>query len=142
MAGVRELIRKLGSTPNPDATGMLLDCTLITYGSEFERQAKFSVDTGAWGTGHGSTFSMLLAGYRTNGGNVFGSSTLGEQATGVFKGTYGNPIPLNASTGELGPTSNAVSAFSVFPTILDMMGVPIPLQQVTESKSVPILIKS
>ncbi len=142
MAGVRELIRKLGSTPNPDATGTLLDCTLISYGSEFERQARFSVDSGFWGTGHGATFSMMLAGHRTNGGKLYGSCTLGEQATGVYKGTYGIPIPLDASTGESGPTTNSMSAFSVFPTILDLIGVPIPLQQVTESKSVPILIKS
>ncbi len=141
MAGYRELIRKLGSTPNPDGTGMLLDCTLLTYGSEFERQGKFATLGGSWGTSHATTYSFVMAGHRTNGGKIFGAHTRGEQATGIYKAVYGNPINLDPVTGELG-TATTMTPFGIFPTILTLMQVPIPLQQVTQSSSSPFLIKS
>jgi hypothetical protein len=136
-AGTRELIRQLGKTPNPDGGGTMLDCTLINYTSEFDRTGYFCTENGidAWGTNHGNSFSFFMAGHCTNGGNVFGEVKRGDMENSTeFKGKYGDPIKFNPDTGQLGGAGMQV--YSIFPTILEMLGVPIPPQQITDFKAI------
>jgi hypothetical protein len=136
----RELINQLANTKNPEGPGSLLDCTLVTYGSEFDRMGTYVTDNGNWGTGHGSTFSMVMAGHGCNKGKLIGSMTLGEKASGIFKSNqgYGQSIPFDPVTGALG--TGSVNPYSIFPTVMQIMGVDIPAQQITDFKPIPVLI--
>ncbi len=140
--GFRELTRHLSTVSNPDG-GTMLDATLLTYTSEFDRTSIFIAETnGGWGTGHGTNFSAIIAGHKTNTGKIVGGVRMGD-STSI-------PVELRGIDGAVGtdPNTGAVTGGdplnpkSLLPTVLQMFGVPVPAQQITECTAIPALIKS
>ena len=163
MAGFRELTRHLASVPHPDGQGTLLDCTLITYGSEFSRSGYFNSDKeqGGWGTTHNYDWPFFMSGHLSNMGHCFGSGKIGDAASvptelrygpvsaddsvvpSSAAGWFGTPVAQDRQTGAiLGGSAQGVSPLALFPTIMKMFGVPIPPQQVTDQTAIPFLSKA
>jgi hypothetical protein len=148
LAGARELTRHLSTVPNPEG-GMLIDKTLITYTSEFDRSAPFASDNrSTWGTSHGTTFTALMMGHRSNGGHILGNASLGDLKTGnvdpnfINANGFGIGLPFDPVTGKSSPGGSVLSPFSFLPTVLAMFGATLPSQQITESGVIPFCIKS
>lgn len=159
LAGSRELIRHLSSIPNPEVSGKtMLDCTLITHASEFDRAAYLCSDgLVGQGTTHNNSFSMLLAGHRSNAGKVFGTGKIGDSASvipelrySITKPTdmrivasnwFGTPIGHDPVTGLIDPAKSALNPYGVFFTILKMFNCPVPPQQITGQEEFAFLRK-
>mgnify|MGYP006284094693 CR=1 FL=1 len=145
LACLRALIIKLKSTPAPDGSGDLLNSTLIVYTSEFDRQIARTVNqptfTSRPGTNHGSTASVIMAGYGANGGKVIGGRGTGPNGAYGGAGTFLEPLPIDPQSGLPSASGKSTSQFSVLPTVLAIFGVNVPSQQVTEWDAVKPAIK-
>ncbi len=155
MTCVRKLAERLSAVRPADCNGdSLLDRTLITYASEFERGSKFSSDNvDFWGNSHSSSFSMIMAGHKSNMGKVLGELSRGDSASvpveyrnndgdATETSDYGLALAFDPVTGERKTGADPLSPYSFLPTVLKMFSVPLPSQQITEYQAIPFFMKS
>jgi hypothetical protein len=142
LACLRELVDTLKATPLAGGAKSYFDQTLILVSTEFDRDPVLSGDTGAPGTAHGPSSSVILAGGRIRGGLVVGDIFNGPaHANQGFSGGIGAAMPINPATGRIdaGAGGRLISQYSVFPTVLGAFGCPIPANQITASPTLSCL---
>jgi hypothetical protein len=124
------LLKRLNDQQSPVAGKSFLDRTLVSMFSEFDRTPNLDVDTSKdnRGTGHGSTESILFAGYGIKQGKVVGDvlNNLGQYM----------PTAFEYKPGKTG----VVNYQYIFPTILKIMGVEIPANQITDAEAILAVI--
>jgi hypothetical protein len=156
-AGFNEMIKSLKEISLPGQGGTLFDATFMTLHTEFDRWA-FHEPKGETasrlgipqhiGTNHGSTASLLMAGYGVNRGKVVGEIHQGaglHGAYGLSSNDYLRPLPIDPKTGQVKPISEGgqkISTLAILPTILKMFGVQVPLQQITNWEAIDAVIKA
>jgi hypothetical protein len=113
-----------------------LDNTLVVVFSEFDRTADIRTETSLTnrGTGHGSTESILLAGFGVKQGTVVGDRYYGPNGQST---PNDGPTPIEYQPGKVG----VIDFQYPFPTIMQIFGVPIPGQQVTDATYVSAVMK-
>ena len=147
MACLRALIKRLDSIEAPGETGKsFMDQTLIVCSTEFDRQLARTVDSSTNalrpGTNHGTTSSVILAGYRVKGSKIIGGRATGSGGQfGSIDEAFLGPLPINATTGDPDASGNFYSQRSVLPTVLEIFGISVPSQQKTEMVSISAVIK-
>jgi hypothetical protein len=162
LTGYRTLMRSLAAVPlhgpgnqgsASNAGASILDVTSITMTTDFDRQPSYSGDGVAAvtppGNGHWSTASVVMAGGLVRGGTVVGAVRTGLESSASGTG-FGSPVngpspfayalPID-STGRKSPSGTIIGCGALFPTMLSMYGVAVPLRQTTESVAFPAVIK-
>jgi hypothetical protein len=146
------LQRSLARIQLPEG-GTLLDATLISLHTDFDRRPFHEplplnqTQPLAIGTDHGSTASLLLAGYGIQGERVVGGVHDGPGGThsrafpDLEKTPYLSPLPINPSDGKVSSSGRVPNILSVAPTLLSAFDAVLPAQQVTEFGVVPAVIK-
>ena len=147
LACLKTLLRKLQATPLPNGqSGSFFDATLVVVSTEFDRQVARTVNNPAFsnrpGTNHGSTSSVIMAGYGVNNGKIIGGRGTGPN--GIYGGTgmpFLQPLPVDPATGEPNASGVLASQRAVLPTVLKIFGLSVPSQQQTEQVPLPAVIK-
>jgi hypothetical protein len=135
--GFKRLIQAL------DRSGKLSHTTVVMF-TEFDRSGNLGTDVGYdWrGTEHSDTASILLAGAGVKRGQVLGAAKSDGDASPFksFPQISGSPLPIDLSTGLPSQTGTVIGHMAVFPTLMAILGVPVPANQLTDQKAIPGLI--
>jgi hypothetical protein len=138
MVGFRRVVQALAAAGK-------LDSTLVVMFSEFDRSGNLGVDVGFdWrGTEHGASTSLLFAGLGMPGGKVVGAtkSTGSSPFAGFSEFGWGYPLPIDPSSGLPSSTGKMLGFDVAFPTIMGILGVPIPANQLTDAQAVAALTR-
>jgi hypothetical protein len=148
---LRAMIRRLGdagvSGAVPGTAGNnFLQHTTVVMTTEFDRTALVyqSVAGSFPGTNHGNTASVILAGRGIRGGAVVGDFKTAPGAAGIYSSHPGvefqSGLPINLKTGLPDPSGTLVTSKSIFTTMLGIMGVEVPAQQITGGICVPAVL--
>ena len=145
----KSLMRALAATPLPGGCGeSLLDRTLIVHSTEFDRTIARGMESPAGGltigANHGSTSTYVLAGYRVNGGSMFGHrmTTSAGLLSGLGSGLgFEGPVPQDPQSGQMSANGFIYTQRALLPTVLNIFDVQVPSPQVTEQKAAPFIVK-
>ena len=164
-AGMSHLIEKLKATALPDGSGRsFLDVTTLAMYTEWDRHLYLSDHDGLTGTGpgtgHGITCSAIMAGAGVATGRVVGGllhsqsthpthASLFGALTDPWSGhpfsdrwNLGAGLPIDTSTGVPDPNGSFPYIESMFPTMVQLLGLTMPSQQITTHAAIPALIRS
>ncbi|HTL11123.1 MAG TPA: hypothetical protein VL588_01465, partial [Bdellovibrionota bacterium] len=139
----RTMLRRFSDT---GATGVVpgtsshsyIQHTTLAMTTEFDRtQVIYSGAPGQpFGTNHGWSSSAVLAGRGVRGGVFAGDYKTTPGAFGKYS-MFPNqgleePLPVNLTTGQVDVNGKIVTTKSIFPTLMGIFGVKIPMEQMTE----------
>jgi len=139
----RTMLRRLSDT---GVTGVVpgtaghsyIQHTTLAMTTEFDRtQVIYSGAPGQpYGTNHGWSSSAILAGRGVRGNAFAGDFKTTPGAFGRYSQFGGlgleEPLPVNLTTGQVDPNGKIVTTKSIFPTLMAIFGVKIPMEQMTE----------
>jgi hypothetical protein len=114
--------------------------------TEFDRTALIyqSIAGSYPGTNHGNTASVIMAGRGIRGGAVVGDFKTAPGAAGIYAAHSGigfqDGLPINLKTGLPDPSGTLVTSKSIFMTMMGVMGVEVPAQQITGGICVPAVL--
>jgi hypothetical protein len=123
--------------------------TLVVMFTEFDRSQWLGIDNGPeWrGTEHGYVQSVLLAGYGVAGGKVVGDigyrglTTNDTTALGANGSLYARGVAVDPETGRLSDSGLYLNTNHIFPTVLKIMDVTVPANQITDAEPVLGILK-